>query len=53
MGKKNWVDALWSGNIAHELIGLTDLRSAATEQGRKAIKEAGLRITEPSYHPGD
>lgn len=53
MGKKNMVGALWSGNIKHELIGLTDLRPAATEQGRKAAREATLRVHEPGYHPGD
>lgn len=53
MGKGNKAGALWSGNIAHELIGLTDLRSPITEQGRKAVKETVLRVKEPGYHPGD
>lgn len=44
---------LWSGNTAHELIGLTDFKPTSTEQGRKAIKEATRQQVEPSYHPGD
>lgn len=52
-GKENSVGALWSGNITHELIGLTNLRPAITEQGRKAVIEANKRVSEPGYHPGD
>lgn len=44
---------LWSGNITHELIGLTDFKTPETEQGRKAIVEAQKRQIEPGYHPGD
>ncbi len=40
MGKESRVGALWSGNIAHELIGLTDLRPAGTEYGRRQRAEA-------------
>jgi hypothetical protein len=52
-GNENRVGALWSGNITHELIGLTDLRPASTEQGRKLVLEANRRVIEPGYHPGD
>lgn len=40
LGREDRVDALWSGNIAHELIGLTDLRPAGTEYGRRQRAEA-------------
>lgn len=52
-GKRNWVEALWSGNSAHELIGLTDLRSASTVAGRKHREEAILRDSKSGYHSGD
>lgn len=38
-GKEKWIGALWSGNISHELIGLTDLRPAETAQGKKHRQE--------------
>lgn len=44
--------ALWSGNMAHEFIGLVDFRPAATKQGRQARNENVRRLTEPGYHPG-
>ena len=45
--------ALWSGNLAHELVGLVDFKTAQTEQGRKFRNESAKQITEPGYHPGD
>lgn len=45
--------ALWSGNLAHELIGLVDLKPAETEQGRKFRNENIKRMVESGYHPGD
>lgn len=47
------VGALWSGNVAHELVGLIDLKPARTEQGRKFRKENIRRTVELGYHPGD
>ncbi|MBP7857763.1 hypothetical protein KA016_01725 [Candidatus Saccharibacteria bacterium] len=34
-GRKDWADGLWSGNVTHELIGLTDERHAETAVGRR------------------
>ena len=44
---------LWSGNIANELMELTELRPAVTEQGRKQREEERIRLMNPYYHPGD
>lgn len=38
-GKSERTGALWSGNIAHEMIGLTDFRSAITAYGKKHREE--------------
>lgn len=38
-GKNERIGALWSGNTAHELIGLSELKPASTEYGRKHRKE--------------
>lgn len=40
IGKDERTGALWSGNIAHELTGLTDPRPATTEYGRRHRDEA-------------
>lgn len=39
-GKGIFVGSLWSGNVAHELIGLTDPRPASTPYGRRHRQEA-------------
>jgi hypothetical protein len=51
-GRKD-TGALWSGNLAHELIGLVDYRPATTEIGKRFRQEALKRITQPGHHPGD
>jgi hypothetical protein len=38
-GKAERAGALWSGNIAHELIGLTDLKPASTAYGKRHREE--------------
>lgn len=50
---KTDVGALWSGNLTHELIGLTDPKPTTTEQGRKFLQERKQREIEPGYHQGD
>lgn len=44
-GHSNWAGALWSMNVAHELIGLTDLRPADTTYGKKHRAE----LQTPAY----
>lgn len=51
-GKKD-SGTIWSGNIVHELIGLTDYRQATTKHGQKFILEQQRQKIEPNYHPGD
>lgn len=38
-GKSDWVEALWSGNVTHELLGMIDAREAATALGKKMRAE--------------
>lgn len=38
IGKKDWVDSLWSGNLTHELIGLVDCRKPKTKVGVDLLK---------------
>jgi hypothetical protein len=45
-GKAQRKGALWSGNVAHELIGLTDLRPAITAVGKRLRAERMLHPTE-------
>lgn len=45
--------ALWSGNLAHELMGLIDFKPAKTALGKKFREEDTRKIIEPGYHPGD
>lgn len=47
------VGFLWNGNVAHELIGLTDPKSAQSEFGRKQAIQDVRRKTEKGWHPGD
>lgn len=46
---------LMSGNIAHEIVGLTDPRRATTALGKKFVKEEIIRRRNKDlgYHPGD
>lgn len=44
---------LWSGNTSHELIGLTELKPAQTEIGRRTANEEKRSRIEGFYHPGD
>ncbi len=46
-------DTWWSGSIARQLIGLTELREASTNLGQSALKKEIRRRTEQDYHPGD
>ena len=46
LGKMQRKQALWSGNVTHELIGLTDLRPAATAAGRRLREERAMHPTE-------
>jgi|GEM_PF-6909201 len=38
-GKREWADALWSGNVTHELMGMIDAREATTALGKKIRAE--------------
>jgi len=51
--EKTDTGALWSGNMAHEFIGLVDYRPAITALGERAREENIRRLVEPGYHPGD
>jgi hypothetical protein len=44
-GKQEWVDAIWSGNVTHELIGLLNRKPAVTAIGRRLLAEE-VRIVE-------
>ncbi len=37
--RTQWVGALWSGNVAHELIGLTEQKEATTLLGKRIARE--------------
>lgn len=45
--------ALWSGNIAHELISLHDPKPATTQVGKRLREDRLKRRVRTSYHPGD
>jgi hypothetical protein len=44
--RPQWVGALWSGNVAHELIGLIEQREASTALGKRIMQERRRPMTE-------